>query len=128
MAGGLQGIRADRQESTDRPAPGQPHGAHGERSHGLIDRMPLCNFAQSNALGRNLSAPAAIQPGGGGNSHKVPRHDRLIAAEACHDFSDDLPNQPGIIALVGIDGGVEPFRFIDFRNLHAKGNSRDRQQ
>lgn len=54
---------------------------------------------------------------GRGNSHKVTRHYRLIVAETYHDFSDGLPDQPGVIALVGINGCVEPFQFISFHHV-----------
>lgn len=74
--------------------------------------------------GRTTSAPAAERKGSGRKPHKIARHNRLIVAETYHDFSDDLPDQPGVIALVGINGCVEPFTFIDFRKLHDKGNSR----
>lgn len=60
---------------------------------------------------------------GRGNLHKVARHDRVIAAEVRHDFSHDLPDQPGVIALVGVNGAVEAFHFIDFRSFHNGGNT-----
>ena len=56
--------------------------------------------------------------------HQGARHDGVIAAEARHDFGHDLPDQPGVIALVGVNGAVEAFHFIDFRSFHDKGTSR----
>lgn len=61
---------------------------------------------------------------GRGNSHKVARHHRLIVAEAYHDFGNDLPDKPGIIALVGVNGAAEAFQFINFRSLHSGRDTR----
>lgn len=54
-----------------------------------------------------------------GNSDKAIVRHRLIVAETYHELADDFPDQPGLIALIGINGGVEPFHFIDFRSLHG---------
>jgi hypothetical protein len=74
------------------------------------------------------STPAALPLGSGRKPHKIARHNRLIAAETYHDFSDDLPDQPGVIALVGVNGAVEAFQFIDFRSFHGAASSQREQE
>lgn len=85
----------------------------------------MTRSANQSPLASHQSAPAAsLSSGSGGNSHySVGRH-CSVGAEAAHVVSQNFPDQPGLIALVGINGGVEPFHFIDFRDLHAKGDSR----
>lgn len=83
-------------------------------------RVPPCSARESR--------PAASTGAGRDNPHKVARHDRVIAAQLSNNFRHDLPNQPGIIALVGVNGGVEPFHFIDHRPFHDGRTSRVRQK
>lgn len=64
--------------------------------------------ARPRALGSGAST--ASLP----NNHNCVRRHRLIVAETYHELADDFPDQPGLIALVGINGGVEPFHFIAF--------------
>ncbi len=68
----------------------------------------------TSCSGSHLSAPAAKPLGSGGSSHKAIVRHRLIVAETYHELADDFPDQPGLIALIGINGGVEPFQFFAF--------------
>ena len=81
-----------------------------------------------------ISAGSSHREGGGAtvhapppDHHKTARHDRLIAAEAAHKFRDDLSDQPGIIALVGVNGVVRPFQFFPFIHdgLNSQGARHD---
>lgn len=53
------------------------------------------------------------------NFHNAVSDPSAILAKGQQPFRDDLTDQPGLIALIGINGGVEPFHFIDFRSLHG---------
>ena len=91
--------------------------------------IPPALGVETCSEGRATSAPAASPLGSGRKPHKIARHNRLIVAETYHDFGDDLPDHPGIIALVGVNGRtVEPFHFIDFRSFHGAASSHREQE
>jgi hypothetical protein len=100
------------------PIPVEPDGAINTPPVGRVETRS----------GSHPSAPAALPLGSGRKPHKIDLHNRLIAAETDHDFSDDLPDQPGVIALVGVNGAVEAFQFIDFRSFHGAASSQREQE
>lgn len=73
-------------------------------------------------VGRTRASRLPSSTGSRDNLNQVARHHRLIIAETYHDFGDDLSNQPGVIALVGVNGTVEPFQYFSFhRSEIARG-------
>ena len=64
--------------------------------------------------GSHQRAPGRASTALPGNPDKAIVRHRLIVAETYHELADDFPDQPGLIALIGINGGVEPFQFFAF--------------
>lgn len=76
-----------------------------------VEGIPPALGVETRSLGRAPGRASTALPG---NSDKAIVRHRLIVAETYHELSDDFPDQPGLIALIGINGGVEPFHFIAF--------------
>lgn len=49
-----------RRLANDRPASGQLHGAHGERSHNLHDRMPRINCCKAAPFSTEETSVLAV--------------------------------------------------------------------
>ncbi len=79
--------------------------------------MPIPN--QSSCSGSPLSTPADQSPPvGRGNNDQRAGHHGLIAPKPGDEVGNHFSDQPGLVAFIGVNGGVEPFKFIDFRPFH----------
>lgn len=67
-----------------------------------------------NSLGSHHREGAGSSTGPAPKSHIVPGHHRRIDAEARDNLLNNLPDQPGLVALVGVNGTVRPFLYLPF--------------
>lgn len=83
--------------------------------------------ADQVALGSHQSAPAAFPLGSGRNSNNAAINISSVLSErgdpVCDNFADQSRALVIPVTFGGIRGAITA-RFIDFRNLHAKGDSR----